>query len=415
MADTDRPSLYRVTTEADKALRAGGYRAAAELYTEALARDAVPAYQRAAILSNLGLSWQNQGDVEKAATCFEQAVAINPNLAAARIGLGTIYALRGRHAEALDQFDRALALDPRSAVAHTNRALSLEALGRLDEAWEEAEWRYAIPAATALYPHRYAKPKWQGEPLGGRTLLVHREQGLGDVIQYLRFLPLLERFDAAVKFECPKPLLPLVAPTPRLDVIPAEARAVPEGLFDCHIPLLSLPRALGFRAAELPATCPYVSSARVDPTRSLEPTLKIGFVWSGSAYDPARNAALSDFLPLVRLNASLISLQKEVSDAERRQMAAHGIENLGQAFRDFGDTRDAMAALDIVIAVDTAVAHLAGALGKRTWLLLNQPAAVRWMIDRTDSPWYPTMRIRRRRENESWADMVAGVTGGIEQ
>jgi tetratricopeptide (TPR) repeat protein len=416
VAHTDRPSLYRITTDADKALQAGGYPAAAQLYTEALTHDAVPAYQRAAILSNLGLSWQNLGEVEKAATCFEQAVATNPNLSSARIGVGTIYALRGSHAAALEQFDRALALDPRSAVAHNNRALSLEALGRLDEAWQEAEWRYALPTATAHYPHRYAKPRWKGEPLGGRTLLVHREQGLGDVIQYLRFLRFLDRFDAAVKFECPKPLLPLVSPTPWLEVIPAKARPVPEDLFDCSIPLLSLPHALGFRAVDLPSTSGYLASVQAAEKKSPErQSLKIGFVWSGSAFDPRRNAALSDFLPLSRLEASLVSLQKDVGDPEREQMSARGIENLGHAFRDFGDTRDAIAALDLVVAVDTAVAHLAGALGKRTWLLLNDPAAVRWMIDRTDSPWYPTMMIRRRRENQSWAELIAGVASEIER
>jgi tetratricopeptide (TPR) repeat protein len=416
VADNDRPSLYRVTTEADSALQAGGYPVAAQLYSEALTREALPAYQRAAILSNLGLACQNLGEVEKAETCFEQAVAVNPNLSSARIGLGTIYALRGSHAEALEQFDRALALDPRSAVAHTNRGLSLEALGRLDEAWQEAEWRYALSTATSLYPHRYAKPRWKGEPLGGRTLLVHREQGLGDVIQYLRFLRFLDRLGAAVKFECPKPLLPLVPPTPWLGVIPAEARPVPEDLFDCTIPLLSLPHALGFRAIDLPSTAGYLASA--SPTEKKFPTrqrLKIGFVWSGSAYDPTRNAALSDFLPLTRLRASLVSLQKDVGDREREHMAAHGIANLGHAFRDFGDTRDAIAGLDLVVAVDTAVAHLAGALGKRTWLLLNAPAAVRWMIDRADSPWYPTMRIRRRREDQSWAEMVVDVASEIDQ
>jgi hypothetical protein len=168
---------------------------------------------------------------------------------------------------------------------------------------------------------------------------------------------------------------------------------------------------------DLPKTSPYLSrrltgEAKRSPERE---TLKIGFVWSGSAFNRTRNAELSDFLPLVRLNTALVSLQKEVNDPERRQMSVYGIENLGAAFRDFGDTRDAIVALDVVVAVDTAVAHLAGALGKRTWLLLNEPAAVRWMMNRADSPWYPTMRIRRRRESQSWADMITGVASEIEK
>jgi ADP-heptose:LPS heptosyltransferase len=143
--------------------------------------------------------------------------------------------------------------------------------------------------------------------------------------------------------------------------------------------------------------------------------LKIGFVWSGSAFDPARNAALADFLPLVDLNARLVSLQKDVAESEQRQLSEHGIESAGPAFRHFGDTRDAILALDAVVTVDTAVAHLAGALAKPTWLLLNERAATRWMMNRADSPWYPTMRIRRRRGGEHWREMVADVAREIER
>src|SRR5215472_8553526 len=192
-ADRDSPSAYRLTTVADDALRQGDYRAAAALYAKALDDASIRPFLRAAILANLGLAWQELGEAGKAADCFERAIATNPKLAAAQLGLAHLLALSGRHAEALERCDEALRLDPSSAIAHTNRALSLEALGRLEEAWKEIEWRYAIPTASAFYPHRYAKPRWNGEPLQGRTLLVHREQGYGDVIQYLRFLPLLGR------------------------------------------------------------------------------------------------------------------------------------------------------------------------------------------------------------------------------
>jgi hypothetical protein len=281
------------------------------------------------------------------------------------------------------------------------------------------EWRYSIPAATSFYPYRYAKPRWRGELLHGQTVLVHREQGFGDVIQYLRFLPLLGRFDGRVRFECPKPLLPLASSLPDLEVIPAEARPIAEELFDCYIPLLSLPHILNFSVLDLPATCPYLT-----PTQPHENNfamrwgndgLKIGFVWSGSAFDRTRNAALSDFLPLLRLNARVVSLQKDVDESEQLQLSEHGLENAGASFRHFGDTRDAIVALDAVVTVDTAVAHLAGALGKRTWLLLNEPAAVRWMMNRADSPWYPTMRIRRRRDGMAWEDIVASVASDIDR
>ena len=416
--DRDYGGVYRLTTDADEALRRRDYRTAATLYLAALEQRSVRPYVRSALLANLALAWQQLDEIDKATACFEEAVATNPRLASAQTGLGNMYALRGRHTEALERYDEALRLDAASAIAHTNRALSLEALGRIEEAWKELEWRYSIPEAASFYPFRYAKPRWKGEPLQGRTLLVHREQGLGDVIQYLRFLPLLARLDGRVRFECPTPLLPLVSTMPGLEAIPAEAHPVPVEMFDCYVPLLSLPHVLGFSAADLPATCPYLSvtpSGENDFSTRWRGGPRIGFVWSGSAFDPKRNAALADFLPLADRGALLVSLQKEVTESERRELSERGIESAGSAFRHFGDTRDAIVALDAVVSVDTAVAHLAGALAKPTWLLLDEPAAVRWMTGRADSPWYPTMRLRRRRAGEHWREMVLGAATEIER
>lgn len=410
------PNMSHLTTDADNALSRRDYHTAATLYLKALDRPSIGPYLRAALLTNLGLAWQYLDEVEKATACFEDAVAANPRLASARTGLGVMYARRARHAEALELYDQALLLDATSAIAHANRALSLEALGQLEEAWKESEWRYAIPTATSFYPYRYTKPKWKGEPLQGRAVLVHREQGFGDVIQYLRFLPLLARLDGRVSFECPALLLPLVSSMPGVEAIPAESRPVAEETFDCYVPLLSLPHVLEFRAADLPAMCPYVPANPSDEngfSARWGSGLKIGFIWSGSAFDRTRNADLADFLPLLDLNARLVSLQREIAQSEERQLSEHGLEDAGSAFRHFGDTRDAILALDAVVTVDTAVAHLAGALAKPTWLLLNEPAAVRWMMNRADSPWYPTMRIHRKRDGEHWRKMIINVTREI--
>jgi tetratricopeptide (TPR) repeat protein len=415
LGGSGEPSLYRLTTDADNALCAGDYEAATRLYLAALERSGVQAYQRAAILSNLGLAWQALSRFDKATRCFEDAVDADPNLASAQTGLGNTYAHFGRHGEALPHYDRALELDPRSAITHTNRALTLEALGRIEEAWQEAEWRYSVPAASSYYPFRYAKPRWKGEPLDGRTLLVHREQGFGDIIQYLRFLPMLERFGGRVRFECPRPLVPLVPHLAGMEVLPAETQPVAESAFDCWVPLLSLPHTLQFRAADLAATCPYlVSTDAASPMRLSSPR-RIGFVWSGSAFDPARNARLADFLPLLDLDATLVSLQKDLDEGERSALRRHGVEDAGARFRDFGDTRDAIAALDAVISVDTAVVHLAGAIAKPTWLALNDRAAPRWTGNRNDTPWYPTMRIHRRLQNRPWKDLVAEVAHDIDR
>ena len=412
MADAVHTNIFRLTADADSALRARDYETASKLYLAALERPSVQSPQRAGILANLGIAWHGLNQIEKATAAFEQAVEASPNLAPAQIGLANMYALRGRHSEALEHFDRALKLDPTSAIAHTNRGLSLEGLGRLEEAWREFEWRYATPDANAYYPHRYAKPRWKGEPLHGRTLLVHREQGLGDVIQHLRFLPLLRRFGGRVIFECPEPLLPLMPTRPELESITASADPVAEELFDCHVPLLSLPHILGMRLQDLPATCPYVASRSADGSRPVVGEaggLRVGFTWSGGVFDRTRNVVLQDFLALLSLEAQLVSLQKDVDELEARLLSEVGVQNGGVSFRHFGDTRDAIDDLDAVITVDTAVAHLAGAMAKPTWLLLNEPAAVRWMSDRADTPWYPTMRILRRHQGALWTDVVAGA------
>ena len=406
------PSTYRLTADADRALNRRDYHAATVLYLAALDRLTDQQQLRAAVLANLGHAWQCLNEIEKATASFEEAVRTNPKLAPAHTGMGNMYALRGRHAEALEHYNQALLLNPSCAITHTNRALSHEALGQIEEAWKGSEWRYAIPTAASFYPHRYHKPRWTGEPLQGRTLLVHREQGLGDMIQYLRFLPLLSRFDGRVKFECPTPLLPLVQSMPGLEVIAARSSSVAEDAFDCYVPLLSLPHVLKFSAAELPATCPYLTADLPDGERG--DSLRVGFAWSGSQFDRTRNATLEDFLALTKLNARLVSLQKDVGQSEREQLSEHEIEDAGSTFRHFGDTRDAIASVDAVVAVDTAVAHLTGAIGKPIWLLLNEPAAVRWMMNRSDSPWYPTMRIHRRRGAQAWRDMVANAASEIE-
>ena len=162
--------------------------------------------------------------------------------------------------------------------------------------------------------------------------------------------------------------------------------------------------------------CPYVASRSGVGSRSIAPGtegLKVGFAWSGSGFDRTRNALLQDFLPLLNLRARLVSLQKDVDGLEVRLLSEAGIQDSGPSFRDFGDTRDAIDALDAVVTVDTAVAHLAGAMAKPTWLLLNEPAAVRWMMNRADTPWYPTVRILRRRDGDLWADIVAAAASEV--
>lgn len=416
VAEHNPPNLFQLTGEADSALHRRNYQAAVKLYALALARPAIQPYLRAAILANLGLAWQYLDQFENATAALEQAVATNPKLGSAQAALGYVYSRQARHADALRHYELALRLNANDGITHLNRALSLEALGEIEASWQASEWRYTTPSASSFYPYRYTKPKWKGEPLQGRTLLIHREQGLGDVIQYLRFLPLLGRLGGRVRFECPAALLPLLVSFPGIEPIAARSHPVPEHMFDCYAPLLSLPHLLRFRVDDLAGTVPYLlqptamMSAHSTPTDHVK---TIGFVWSGSAFDRSRNATLADFLPLLDMNARIVSLQKDMTDAEQRVLSQHDIGNAGSTFRHFGDTRDAMLGLDAIVSVDTAVAHLAGALAKPTWLIVNEPAAVRWMMDRSDSPWYPTMRIHRKPSGGHWRDALSGVVKSL--
>jgi hypothetical protein len=402
----------------------GRYAEAAALYESALtsADHATPALWVNAAYSRLML-----GENARAVQAFTRALGLQPGFAPALIGLGDAAARRNAHAEAIPQYDMALAQDPpqsgvapepaQAAIAHNNRAQSLFALGRMAEAWADAEWRYRAPAAEALYPHRIALPRWQGESLRG-PLLVHWEQGFGDIIQHLRFLPLVaER--AEFVFECPPPLLRLARRLlPERRVVEARATAPDVTGFAAYVPLASLPHVLGLSEHTLPRA-PYLGG---QPTPAITAQLtaqrprgapeagrigvRIGVVWRASAFDVQRNAALADVAPLASLGTRLVSLQKDASAEESAALEAMSAVNAAPALADFAATADWLAALDAVVTVDTSVAHLAGAMGKPAWVLLNEPAAVRWMLERSDSPWYPSLRLLRKPAGAPWSGLV---------
>ncbi len=354
------------------------------------------------------------GETDRARESFLAALEHSPHLAQAWVGLGDIAAQRNRHDEALRNYDKAIELDASLLIARNNRAQSLIAVGRIEEAWPELETRYALPGAQALYPHRLALPRWDGG--AGQRVLVHWEQGFGDIIQHLRFLPLAATQIARTAggtctFECPPPLRALVDRMPGAPgLVPASNLAPDLGAFDCHVPLLSLPFLLGTSADALPPA-PYL---RANEKRAAElraswqgsdPRRLVGVAWRASSFDPRRSITLPALLDAFAAQAPhvrLVSLQKDIDAAEQTLLAQHGGINAGSGFENFDDTAAALCALDTVISVDTAVAHLAGALARPTLLLLNEPATARWMIGREDSPWYGTMRIVRKDVDEAW-------------
>ncbi len=312
---------------------------------------------------------------------------------------------------------RALAIDPALVEARLNRALLDLLHGRLAAGFAGFELRWQAPGFTSAR-RGFAQPQWRGEPIAGRSLLLHAEQGLGDTIQFCRYVPLVAaraaREGGRVMLEVQRPVLPLLRSRfPGVAVL-ANGDALPE--FHLHCPLLSLPAVFGTELATVPTAERYLDA---DPARAAAWRARlsgagprVGLAWSGSAAhwdDAARSIPFFRFLPLCGANARLFGLQPEVRPADRAVLATSGIEDLGGALADFGETAAAISAMDLVIAVDTSVAHLAAALGRPTWVLLPFAPDWRWLLEREDSPWYPSIRLFRQPTRGDWDSVVRRV------
>jgi hypothetical protein len=320
--------------------------------------------------------------------------------------------------------------NPSNAEAHRLRGMALLALERLKEGYEEYEWRWRT-AAFAKRPRRMLAPLWQGEPIAGRRILLQGEQGLGDCMQYLRFASPLRAHGADLVAELPAPLVRLARSMPALGQVIA-AGEMP-GAVDLQVSLISLPHRLGTTLETIPAEIPYLAAPEEDRARWAAqlkglPRPLIGLAWRGSpgfVNDARRSMALASFLPILSQNenASWISLQKDMTPSEAtetRLLLLDPAADLGapaERFADFADTAGLIAALDLVIAVDTSVAHLAGALGKPVWVMLPRNADARWLVDRSDSPWYPSARLFRQIRRDDWTDpleiLAAAVRGFV--
>lgn len=387
--------------EAEAALRA------------ALARD--PDSPR--VRATLAVALQEAARFDEASALALEVVEADPAVPDAWVVLGICAAEEGRHAAALRCYDRALALDPRSPVARWNRALALLMTGDYARGWEEYESRWRL---MYFAPDRrsFEAPAWDGAPLDGRTILLYTEQGLGDGIQFVRFARVLkERWDARVVVEAAPALVALFRGCPWIDAVAARGEALPA--FDAHAPLLSLPRLLGVTLDTLPAE-PYLAAGPRPVTERIvdDGALKVGIVWGGRAPNPglARRslpfplvAALAD-VPGVRLH----SLQKGDAATDVRRHGLEGrIVELDPLLADFVDTAAAISRLDVVVTIDTSVAHLAAALGKPTWVLLMHAADWRWLHGRDDSPWYPSARLFRQPAPGDWESVVGAVAAEL--
>ncbi len=349
-----------------------------------------------------------------------EAAAADPSLT--NVGVNRAYALHaaGRSAEAMRAVDDALTVNPEFALAHWNAASICLALGDYARGWREYEWRWTDPGFRGKR-RTFPQPLWLGaQPLAGRTILLHAEQGFGDTIQFCRYAPLVHALGARVLLEAPPPLLPLLKTLAGVDeLIVCDA---PRPDFDAHCPLMSLPLAFGTTLDTIPAQTPYLAA---DPDRitawrdRLGPPRqpRVGLAWSGSSTfkgDVTRSAPLQSLAALIRPGYDYVALQKDIRPADAEAAEAFGIRIFPGAITDFAEAAALTTLMDLVISVDSAPAHLAGALGQPVWLLLHNPAEWRWLRERQDSPWYPTARLFRQTAGPDWPELATRVANALQ-
>ena len=339
--------------------------------------------------------------------------------------LGLLHLFVGDDETALRLCRKAVAVDPDDAQSHFNLGNLLLMMGNYAEGFAEYEWRYLGPN-PAVSPRRLGKPRWAGEPLEGKTLLVTVEQGIGDSVQMARFLPRAKSWGGRVVVEVLPAAVPLLRDVPGPDGILASGGSLPP--FDLQIPVISLPHVLGVaREADFAVTGPYLFADpdlvakwrdRLGPP---DGRLRVGVAWAGNrVHGNDRNrsmpaAAMLD--ALARPGVSLFSLQKDKREGDERVLADRSdrVTDLAPDFADFRDTAAVMALLDLVVAVDTSVVHVAGALGRPTWLMLPFVPDWRWLLSREDTPWYPSLRLFRQGQEGEWAAPLARAAAELDR
>jgi tetratricopeptide (TPR) repeat protein len=400
------------------------------LYQQGQFDAARAAYERAIALKadypeahfNLAHLLRQSGEPAAALASFDRAVAIRCDYAEAHFNRGVVLKELQRLDEALASYDRAITIKRDFAEAHLSRAIAHLLRGDLTRGWHEYEWRWKNPGGPdGATERRFPQPLWIGKgPIAARTILVHSEQGLGDTLQFCRYTKLLADLGARVVLEAQAPLVALLGRLEGVSKIVARGDPLPP--FDCHCPLLSLPLAFRTTLETIPSRIPYLRSdadktARWEARLGAKSRPRIGLVWSGNprqSNDDNRSIRLAEWAPLLSADFEWVSLQKEVREVDRGFLRdSPAILDFAGDLNDFGDTASLCECLDLVISVDTSVAHLSAAMGKRTWVLLSFNADWRWLLQRDDSPWYPTARLFRQRAAGDWPDVLERVGEAI--
>lgn len=407
--------------------------------------------------NNLGTVLKDQNALEQAASLFSRALELRSDYADAYYNLGSVRHEQHRFAEAIDAYKAALTLRPEHPRACNNLAKAYQDLHEIDQAvfwyqralsikpeyaearfnlataqllhgdyekgWSNYEWRFKKTDWRRTYPHRFEKPRWNGETFSGKTLYVHCEQGFGDMLQFVRYLPMVKARGGTVLLETRDAMLRLFEGTPGVDrIVPFSPERIAPIDFDVYVPLLSLPGIFQTSLATIPHAVPYLSADPVKASqweRALQgEELRVGLVWAGTATDPRRASPLAWFAPLSGIEGlKIYGLQKgppaDLLEAEGLPQGMF-MENLGRRLDDFSDTAAAIENLDLVVSIDTSVPHLAGAMGRPVYLLLSDNPDWRWMLDRQDSPWYPTMRLYRQEKSGDWGPPLTQIARRLE-
>jgi tetratricopeptide (TPR) repeat protein len=367
--------------------------------------------------NNRGVALAALRRFDQALASYDRALELDPKFAAAHINRGNLFVAMARPEEALANYVRALALGPDHAEARWNASLAKLTLGRFSEGWRDYEGRWHLEDAKKRR-RNYLQPLWLGEePVAGRTILLHAEQGLGDTLQFVRYAPLLVRRGARVILDVQPPLKPLLAGVEGIAGLFGHGEPLPP--FDLHCPMMSLPLAFGTELDTVPGGIPYLGvlpervakwRGRLGGGRSLQ----VGIAWAGSAThinNRNRSIALAEFATLFAdQDVKFVSLQKELGGGDAVALRQYAnVASVGEELADFADTAAVISLLDLVVAVDTSVVHLAGALGKPVWVLVPFSPDFRWLLAREDSPWYPTMRLFRQSGFGDWDGVLERV------
>ncbi len=396
---------------------------------QSLSLDAIQCYQTGLancpgseeLWFNLGTSLLKVQRLPEAVAALKQAITLKPDFADAYLNLGNALQAQGQAENAIAAYNQALALNPTDLEIYYNRATAILLSGNLEHGFYEYEWRTQIKRFHHFYEWFGGQPRWCGENFAGKRLLIYHEQGFGDALQFCRYLPLVKARGGSVLFSAKKPLLRLLTTLPGCDeLIEHTAEAIRQAKYDLVVPLLSLPYIFGTTLSTIPANIPYLAAGQHsiavwrNKINAAGPNLRVGLVWASNSDNIVghiRTCGLQAMAPLAEIpGITFYSLQKDKAALEAHTPPpGMPLIDLTGDIDDFADTAALIMNLDLVISVDTAVTHLAGALGKPVWTLLPAAGEWRWLLKRNDSPWYPAIRLFRQSTPGDWRSVMTAV------